>query len=46
MGKLAVGWESSNAAITERLREISAEDAENTRTLRKLALKADPHALD
>jgi hypothetical protein len=46
IGKLAVWWEGSNAAITERLREISAEDSENTRALRKLALKADPHALD
>ena len=46
MGQLAVFWEGSNAAITERLREISAEDSENTRTLRKLTLKADPHALD
>jgi hypothetical protein len=46
MGQLAVFWEGLNAAITERLREISAEDSENTRTLRKLTLKADPHALD
>jgi len=46
MGQLAAWWEGSNAVITERLREISAEDSENTRTLRKLALKADPHALD
>ena len=46
MGQLAVFWEGLNTVITERLREISAEDSENSRTLRILALKADPHALD
>ncbi len=46
MNRQALQWESIDAALAQRLRDVALADNRDMSELRELALKCDPQALD